>query len=93
MKHESLDWPGALLVTVGLGGVVFALIEPRHAVIAGAVGVVSLIAFLLVEERSRAPMLSLDLFRSRDFTGANLLTLFLYTGLSGVFFFFPLNLP
>jgi EmrB/QacA subfamily drug resistance transporter len=91
-KHESLDWPGALLVTAGLGGVVFALIEPSHAVIAGAAGVVSLTAFLLVEERSRAPMLSLDLFRSRDFTGANLLTLFLYTSLSGVFFFFPLNL-
>lgn len=91
-KDESLDWPGDLLVTVGLGGVVFALIEPSHAVIAGAAGVVSLIAFLLVEKRSRAPMLSLDLFRSRDFTGANLLTLFLYTGLSGVFFFFPLNL-
>jgi EmrB/QacA subfamily drug resistance transporter len=91
-KHERLDWPGALLVTVGLGGVVFALIEPSHAVIAGAVGVVFLIVFFLVEERSPAPMLSLDLFRSRDFTGANLLTLFLYTGLSGVFFFFPLNL-
>ncbi len=91
-EHESLDWPGALLVTVGLGGVVFALIEPSYAVIAGAVGLVSLVAFFLVEERSRAPMLPLDLFRSRDFTGANLLTLFLYTGLSGVFFFFPLNL-
>jgi MFS family permease len=38
-KHESLDWPGALLVTVGLGGVVFALIEPSQAVITGAVGV------------------------------------------------------
>jgi len=90
--HESLDWPGALLVTIGLGGVVFALIEPSYAVIAGAIGIVSLIAFFLVEERSRAPMLSLDLFRSRDFTGANLLTLFLYTALSGVLFFFPLNL-
>ncbi|HEY3457680.1 MAG TPA: MFS transporter [Bryobacteraceae bacterium] len=90
--QESLDWPGALLATVGLGGVVFALIQPSHAVIAGAIGVVCLIAFFLVEEHSRAPMLSLDLFRSRDFTGANLLTLFLYTGLSGVLFFFPLNL-
>jgi len=90
--QESLDWLGALLVTVGLGGVVFALIQPSHAVIAGGIGIVSLIAFFLVEERSRAPMLSLDLFRSRDFTGANLLTLFLYTGLSGVLFFFPLNL-
>jgi len=91
-KHEPLDWPGALLVTVGLGGVVFALIEPSHAVIAGAVGVLSLAIFFPLEERSGAPMLPLDLFRSRDFAGANLLTLFLYTGLSGVLFFFPLNL-
>jgi MFS family permease len=37
-------------------------------------------------------MLPLGLFRSRDFAGANLLTLFLYAALNGVFFFFPLNL-
>jgi MFS family permease len=37
-------------------------------------------------------MLSFDLFRSRNFFGANLLTLFLYTALTGVLFFFPLNL-
>ncbi len=91
-SHESLDWAGALLVTVGLGLVVFALIEPAHAVVAGTIGIVSLIAFFFVEEHSPAPMLSLDLFRSRNFTGANLLTLFLYTALSGVLFFFPLNL-
>jgi MFS family permease len=37
-------------------------------------------------------MLPLSLFRSRTFTGANVLTLFLYSALSGVFFFLPLNL-
>src|SRR5215510_6698254 len=37
-------------------------------------------------------MIPLRLFRSRNFTGANLLTLFLYSGLGGVLFFFPLNL-
>lgn len=91
-NREKLDWAGALLVTVGLGGVVFALIEPSHAVLAGTVGIVSLTAFFLVEEHTPAPMLSLDLFSSRNFTGANLLTLFLYTALGGVLFFFPLNL-
>jgi EmrB/QacA subfamily drug resistance transporter len=91
-SHEGLDWVGALLVTVGLGGVVFALIEPAHAVIAGTAGIVSLIVFFFVEKRSPAPMLALDLFRSRNFIGANLLTLFLYTALSGTLFFFPLNL-
>lgn len=92
LSRESIDWPGALLATLGLGGIVFALIEPAHGGIAGAGGGVALIAFFFVEQRSRAPMLSFDLFRSRNFTGANLLTLFLYTALSGVLFFFPLNL-
>lgn len=91
-SRASLDWAGALLVTVGLGGVVFALIEPAHAVAAGAIGIVALTAFFFVEERLPNPMLPLDLFRSRNFAGANLLTLFLYTALSGVLFFFPLNL-
>jgi EmrB/QacA subfamily drug resistance transporter len=87
---RRLDWLGALLTIVGLGGIVFALIE--SAPIAGAIGVVSVLAFVFVEARSPAPMLPTLLFRSRTFTGANLLTLFLYTALSGVMFFFPLNL-
>jgi len=89
---KSLDWLGALLATFGLGAIVFALIEPSHGLIAGIASVLALTSFFVVERRSPAPMLSLDLFRSHNFTGANLLTLFLYTGLSGVLFFFPLNL-
>jgi EmrB/QacA subfamily drug resistance transporter len=91
-RHKNLDWIGTLLATLGLGGIVFALIEPSRGVIAGAGGVVALTAFFFVEQHSRAPMLSLDLFSSRNFIGANLLTLFLYAALSGVLFFFPLNL-
>jgi MFS family permease len=60
--------------------------------VAGAIGLAALIAFIFVEARSPAPMLPLELFRSRNFTGANLLTFFLYTALNGVLFFFPLNL-
>jgi predicted MFS family arabinose efflux permease len=37
-------------------------------------------------------MVPLRLFRSRDFSGANILTLFLYAAFSGMFFFFTLNL-
>ena len=85
-----LDWPGALLTAIGLGGVVYAFIE--SAPVAGAVGGIALLLFLLVEARSSTPMLPLSLFRSRSFTGANLITLFLYCALSGVMFFFPLNL-
>jgi EmrB/QacA subfamily drug resistance transporter len=88
--NRRLDWRGALLTTIGLGGIVFALIE--SVPVAGAIGFISLIGFFFVEARSPAPMLPLQLFRSRNFTGANLLTFFLYTALSGVLFFFPLNL-
>src|SRR5882724_11789518 len=87
---SKLDWTGALLASVGLGGIVYAFIETSP--LAGLVGVVGLVAFAVNEAQSREPMLPLALFRSRNFDGANLLTLFIYAALSGVLFFFPLNL-
>jgi EmrB/QacA subfamily drug resistance transporter len=88
--NHRLDWAGVLLTTLGLGAIVFALIE--SVPLAAGAGVVLLGAFLYIEAHSTAPMLPLTLFRSRNFSGASLLTLFLYTALSGVLFFFPLNL-
>ena len=64
----------------------------RIALAVWAVAVLLLVAFVVVEARSSAPMLPLSLFRSRTFRGANLLTLFLYTALGGLLFFFPMNL-
>ena len=94
--RRRLDLLGVLLASVGLAGIVFALIElpnDHPAVpIAGVTGLVACIAFPFVEARSPAPMAPLALFRSHDFSGANLLTLFLYTALSGTLFFFPLAL-
>jgi MFS family permease len=87
------------LVTLGLGGVVFGLLEaPRfgfgHPLIiaALAVGVLLLIAFLALEARSTHPMVPLDLFRSQTFSGANLLTLLLYAALGGTLYFLPFDL-
>jgi predicted MFS family arabinose efflux permease len=71
-------------------GIVLGLIESAPA--AGAMGVVAVIALLYCEARSSSPMVPLGLFRSRNFSGANLLTLFLYSALSGMLFFFPLDL-
>jgi EmrB/QacA subfamily drug resistance transporter len=85
-----IDWWGVLLGTAGLGALVFALIESVPAAGVAAVGLLA--GFVLVERRSRAPMLPLGIFRSRTFAGANLLTFLLYGALSGVLFFFPLNL-
>jgi EmrB/QacA subfamily drug resistance transporter len=85
-----LDWPGAVVATAGLGLLTLALIDSMP--IAGAAGIILLAVVVYVEAHSRAPMLPLAFFHSRNFTGANLLTLFLYSALSGALFFFPLNL-
>ncbi len=87
---KRFDWIGGLLATTGFGGVVFALIESTP--IAGVFGAIALIALLYWESRARSPMVPLELFRSRNFAAANLLTLFLYAALGGVLFFFPLDL-
>ncbi len=89
-QGQQFDWPGGLLAALGFGGIVFGLIETAPAV--SAVGAIVLITLLYWEARSSSPMVPLRLFRSRNFSGANLLTLFLYSALSGVLFFFPLDL-
>ncbi|HYT58042.1 MAG TPA: MFS transporter [Verrucomicrobiae bacterium] len=97
--NTALDWCGVALATLGLGALVYGLIESSrlgfgHPIVLGALfgGVISLAGFFLNEARSPNPMLPLALFRSRNFSGTNLLTLFLYTALGGGMFFFPLNL-
>ena len=73
-KGQKLDWLGGLLAALSLGGIVFSLIESAAA--AGVFGLIVLIGLLCWEARSSSPMIPLRLFRSRDFLGANLLTLF-----------------
>ncbi|MCG8695604.1 MAG: MFS transporter, partial [Minwuiales bacterium] len=98
-RTGGLDWIGALLATVGLGALVLGLIEAgvlgfgaRIAQVSLVLGVVLLAAFLVVQARGASPMMQLDLFRSRAFSGANFLTLLLYGALGGALFFFPFNL-
>jgi len=93
---SKLDWRGAFLATIGLGAITFSLIEaPRGGIavsLAGVIGIVTLAGFLGVEARLPSPMVSLVLFRSRNFSGANLITFFLYAAFGGILFFLPLNL-
>jgi EmrB/QacA subfamily drug resistance transporter len=93
------DWWGGLLAALGLGSLVYGLIESSrlgftHLSIKIALGAAALFIalFLIIEARSSHPMLPLELFRSRSFAGANLLTLLLYGALGGALFFLPLNL-
>jgi EmrB/QacA subfamily drug resistance transporter len=103
---RSVDWPGAALATFGLGAITYALINASamtsspsaasgHKAVVwglGVAGLAALLSFLVVESRSPAPMISLHLFRSRDFSGANLITFLLYAPFAGVLFFLPLDL-
>jgi len=98
-ESMGLDWWGAILGASGLGALVYGLIESsrlgfdNESVIAALVAAAVLLAlFLIVEARVSNPMLPLALFRSRTFTGANMLTLLLYAALGGTLFFLPLNL-
>ncbi len=95
-RGRPLDLPGALLVTIGLSCLTFGLLEwssqRTGPQICGAIGLLLLLLFVLVERHSRSPLVPMDFFRNRNFTGANLLTLFLYGALSATFFYLPLNL-
>lgn len=98
-ENARLDWWGAVLAALGLGAIVFGLIESSnlgltHPLVLSLLvaGALILSAFIFVEANSRTPMMPLSLFKSRTFSGANLLTLLLYSALGGVFFFFPFNL-
>ncbi|TFV91749.1 DHA2 family efflux MFS transporter permease subunit, partial [Oxalobacteraceae bacterium OM1] len=96
---SRFDWGGAACATAALGGLVFFLIEgPAQGwnsgpvMMAGALALLTGTAFVVLERRHPAPLLPFGLFRSSDFSGANLLTLLLYAALGGGLYFFPLNL-
>jgi EmrB/QacA subfamily drug resistance transporter len=100
-EHEKgrLDWAGSLLMTAGLAGITYALITWSERsgpgilnIVILAAGAFSLLAFVAVERRVRFPMVPLGLFRSRNFSGANLLTLLLYGALAGALYLVPFNL-
>mgnify|MGYP006268786075 CR=1 FL=1 len=97
--NYQLDWRGALLVTVGMLSLTLGFIEAGEygfeqvwVTVIIAAGLVFLLLFVWQEKRCVSPLLPLELFRSRTFSGANLLTLLVYGALAAVLFFLPLNL-
>src|SRR5438132_1816574 len=98
-ESQGLDWLGAAVAASGLGALVYGLIESsrlgfndRSVLAALTAAVVLLALFGMTERRVPNPMLPLALFRSRMFTGTNVLTFLLYAALGGTLFFLPLNL-
>ncbi|WP_329521057.1 DHA2 family efflux MFS transporter permease subunit [Spirillospora sp. NBC_01491] len=92
------DVVGAALITLGLAGIIYALIEGASrgwrpvTIVAAGVGITAVAAFPLVEARVAAPLLPPGLFRSRQFTGANLTTLAVYAAMGGALFLLTLQL-
>jgi EmrB/QacA subfamily drug resistance transporter len=98
-RSREIDWVGALLAILGLGGIVFGLLEwpplgPGHPLVIASlsIGVVCLALLIVAEHWERSPMVPLHLFRSRTFTLANVLTLLLYGALGVILFLLPLEL-
>ena len=96
---HPFDIAGAVWATLALAGGVFAFTEaPARGwtapvvLVAAAVAIAALVAFILAERRHPAPMVPLALLRRRAFGGANVVTLLLYSGLGGGLYFLPLNL-
>lgn len=85
-----LDAPGAVAVAVALGLLTYGLIESH--VLSLALGVVAVAAFVLIERRTRDPLIPPSLFASRVFLAANLVTFAVYAALGGVFFLLVLQL-
>jgi EmrB/QacA subfamily drug resistance transporter len=97
--ERKVDFIGASLCVLGLGGSVFALIEqPRlgwsNPAVTGSLvgGLILFVVFLSYESRATDPMLRPDLFKSRNFAVGNVETLALYGGLGALFFFLVLYL-
>jgi EmrB/QacA subfamily drug resistance transporter len=94
---RSVDLPGALSGALGLAGLTYALIGlggtvGPAVVVSGVAGVLLLAAFVVVERRSREPMLPMDVFAERQFSAANAVTFAVYAALAGVFFLLVVHL-
>src|SRR5215218_2615305 len=95
-EAHNLDLVGAVLAMTGLAGLVYGLIEssvwglgaPR-VLAALVLGSIALAAFVSVERHAKDPMVPPSLFRSRNFDGANLVTLLFYMALTGSLYFLP----
>ncbi len=94
-----LDWPGAVAAAAGLAALTYGLTRAsahgfgdRWVLASVLGGLLVLTGFVALEAKTRNPMMPLDVFRSRDFVGANLVTLLLYFGLGGALFFLPFTL-
>jgi EmrB/QacA subfamily drug resistance transporter len=94
---REIDLPGIAAITVGVGAIILALVEGNgwgwgSPAIVGllAASAAGLVGFVVIEQRSRAPMVDFAFFRSRSFLGASLVAFVVSFAMLGVFFFIAL---
>ncbi|UGS35458.1 MFS transporter [Capillimicrobium parvum] len=94
---RTIDVPGVAAITIGLGALVFALVEGNQwgwgsarILALFATAVIGLVGFVIIERRSRAPMVDFTFFRSREFFGANAVAFIVTFGMFAMFFFLAL---
>lgn len=96
---QALDFPGAIVIVLALATLTFGFLRipdvgfnTMQTLGSLSAGVLLLLLFIYIEKKSSAPMMPLNLFASATFSGANLLTFFLYAGLGAGMLFLSLNL-
>ena len=92
-KQSPVDWPGGLLSTLAIFGIVYGVTEaPSEGILNGLVltgligGAVSLILFVLWELRVKTPMLDMKLFRNRGFAISSLVLTLVFLAMAGVLY-------
>ncbi|MDN5288853.1 MAG: family efflux transporter permease subunit [Mucilaginibacter sp.] len=98
-SDHALDFQGAIAIALGLAGLTFGFLRVPAVGISNwqvytslSVGLLLLVAFIFIENKSKHPMMPLNLFANLTFTGVNLLTFFLYAGLGAAMLFLSLNM-
>lgn len=96
-SDKNLDVPGAILVTGGLIGLVYALVEAPawgwtsfNTIGLFALSIVLLISFIVNESKAKHPLMPLSIFKIRNVSAANLMMVPVMAGLMGMFFFVSL---
>ena len=93
-EHRTFDFPGAVTVTAGLIALVYGIVNVQKAgwtsgttILWGTAALVLLTAFVVIEQRQRAPLVRLGIFTVKTVRAANVTMLLVASGLFAMFFF------